>query len=164
MNFRDVEAALHRVHGPGESPQFQLAMLFRLYIHIARALLDRSNEVLKPFDLNRTSFQALMMLHSSADNSLNPSLVCQITGESRATMTRIADELVARGLIRRSPSAHDRRRLVLSIEPAGRRLVRKVLPLLFARANPAFAAFAPAELKQLRTLLEKQMNGLDATR
>ena len=42
---------------------------------------------------------------------------------SKVSMTQIADKLLEKGYITRTPAEHDRRRLVLSITPEGREAI-----------------------------------------
>lgn len=67
--------------------------------------------------------------------------------------TEVADALCERGLVRREPSATDRRATSLVLTPAGQGLLANV-----RAANPAtevFAALTAAERTQLGALLKK---------
>jgi len=164
MLCEQLEEFLRRIHGKDDSARYQMALMFRLYVHIVKGLTEMSAEVLREFDLTPVSFSVLMMLHGSTNHALNPSLACEVTGESRANMTRIGDDLLARGLIERLPSAEDRRRLVLSITTAGVRLVQKILPRLFDRVGPAFADLSAAETKTMLAMLKRQLRAVEDAR
>jgi MarR family transcriptional repressor of emrRAB len=164
MDFQQIEDAIYLLHGPADAAHAADVVLMRLYVHIEKGLSEISNEIFKSFGLNPVSFTALMMLYGTRPEPLNPSLVCEITGESRANMTRISDDLVALGLIQRETSEQDRRRFALTITPAGTRLVRKVLPLLKKRVTPAFAGFDQKEKTRLHALLRKQLLAVEQAR
>jgi len=164
MLCQQLEEFLRRIHGKDESARYQFALMFRLYVHIVKGLTEMSAEVLREFELTPVSFSVLMMLHGSSHHAMNPSLACEMTGESRANMTRIGDDLLARGLIERLPSDEDRRRLVLSITAAGVRLVQKVLPRMYDRIGPAFADFNGAETKSMLTMLKRQLRAIEGVR
>lgn len=164
MDFQQIEDAIYLLHGPADAAHAADVVLLRLYVHIEKGLSEIGNELFKSFGLNPVSFAALMMLYGTRPKALNPSLVCEITGESRANMTRISDELVAQGLIQRQTSEQDRRRFALTITPAGARLVRKLLPLLKQRMAPAFACFDREEKTRLHALLRKQLLAVEQAR
>lgn len=164
MLCQQLEEFLHRIHGKGDSAQYQAALIFRLYVHIVKGLTEISSEVLRDFDLTPVSFSVLMMLHGAREHALNPSLVCEVTGESRANMTRISDDLLSRGLIERIHSEDDRRRLVLTITTAGVRLVQKVLPRLHERSGALFADFSAAETRTMVGLLKRQLRAIEEAR
>jgi MarR family transcriptional repressor of emrRAB len=84
------------------------------------------------------------------------------TAHSPANITRIADGLVGRGLITRLPSAADRRCVTLRITRRGEALVRALLPRVSERARRTFAAFSPAEIRELTALLRRVADGLTA--
>ena len=164
MLCQQLEEFLHRIHGKADSAQYQAALIFRLYVHIVKGLTEISSEVLRDFDLTPVSFSVLMMLHGAREHALNPSLVCEVTGESRANMTRISDDLLSRGLIERVHSDDDRRRLVLTITTAGVRLVQKVLPRLNDRSGALFADFSAAETRTMVGLLKRQLRAIEEAR
>ena len=123
-------------------------------------LVELSNGVLKPMGLSQVSFTTLMVLRAAGSHAVNPSLLCEATGESRANMTRIADDLAEKGLIQRVPSAADRRRLDLTLTADGQRLIRRLLPRLWQRLTPAFQCFDASEKKLLSTLLKRQLKSI----
>lgn len=161
MEFQQIESAI--LNGRlATGANSEDVVLFVLYKHVFKGLMELSNEVLKPAGLSQVSFMTLMALRTAPDNALNPSLLCEISGESRANMTRIGNELVGKGLIQRVPSVADRRRLVLSLTPAGQRLIRRLLPRLWGRLTPAFDVFSAAEKNLLTALLKRQLGVVEA--
>jgi MarR family transcriptional repressor of emrRAB len=81
--------------------------------------------------LGEADFRVLSALFAEHEGGAYPSELCERTGQSPATMSRIGDVLVNRNLITRVLSARDRRRMVLRITDEGEALVRRVLPRLF---------------------------------
>jgi MarR family transcriptional regulator, negative regulator of the multidrug operon emrRAB len=162
--FSEVEEGICRlIKRLPELPK-QEVILTRLYLHVAKALRDVANQVLRPFELNYVSFSTLMMLFGSCDNAINPSKLCDVTGESRTNMTRIVDDLVARGYIKRHPSTDDRRRVVLTLTAKGEDLVRKILPPLWEEQIKIYRRFGADEKKTLEALLKKQLTAIEAAR
>lgn len=54
------------------------------------------------------------------------------TAVDRTTLTRIADQLVARGQVERKTTARDRRQVLLELTPAGREVYLAALAIVFA--------------------------------
>src|SRR3546814_6378563 len=67
---------------------------------------------LKPHKLNHSEFLTLMILYSNPDGSSTPGELCESATQGATNMTRIANALVKRGLITRSASEVDRRRVL----------------------------------------------------
>jgi DNA-binding MarR family transcriptional regulator len=73
----------------------------------------------------------------------------------RGDMVATIDELVERGLVERMPDSADRRRNVVTITPAGRRLLRKLDRLVTRIQDQWLAALSVDERKQLVLLLSR---------
>jgi MarR family transcriptional repressor of emrRAB len=137
-------------------------VLMRLLLMGGSVVADEFERALKPHGLNESDFRTLVVLFSSPQGRAHPGELCQFATQTPTNMTRIADGLVRRGLITRSPSDEDRRRIVLQITPAGQRFVRKLLPLLVPRVRQLFAGFSAADKRHLNRLLHKVVRNLDA--
>lgn len=138
--------------------------LVRLIAHMQRSLEQSCNRVLKPYALNYSGYHALMMLYGSPDFSLTPSELSDATGEKRNNITRICDDLAERRLIAREASTTDRRSVLLALTADGRELVERIQPEMWAPLDATFGDFSSSELKLLRTLLYKQLAGMDKHR
>jgi MarR family transcriptional regulator, organic hydroperoxide resistance regulator len=75
-------------------------------------------------------------------------------------ITALVDDLDARGLARREPAPDDRRVKIIVLTDAGRAVAAEVDEVLSVPPT-AFAALAPAELRQLRDLLDKVLAATD---
>jgi DNA-binding MarR family transcriptional regulator len=75
-------------------------------------------------------------------------------GVDPSYITALVDDLDERGLARREPSPDDRRVKIIVLTDAGRALAEEVDAVLSVPPT-AFAALSPAELRQLRELLDK---------
>jgi DNA-binding MarR family transcriptional regulator len=114
----------------------------------ARRLMDTSHRILKflkneqrrkdvfPHGLRINQFRVLSMLSREQMGACD---MAAHLGISRPAMTVIVEGLVKRGYLSRSPSPSDRRRLDLTLTPAGRRIVedtrRRMLVPLAGRFN-----------------------------
>ena len=72
-----------------------------------------------------------------------------------ASMKRMLDRLVARGLIRRQPSELDRRAIELHLTAAGTDLAQRLPAVYVAVLNQCFAGFSAEEVGFLKSLLQK---------
>ena len=163
-NFCAIEEGIERIARKLKTPAYarEDVVLMRLVTSMARHYDEIVSHVIRPQRLNHVMFKTLLMAFGSPSNELNPSRLSAVTGESRANMTRICDELCERGLIVRHASESDRRRVVISITPAGERMVRKMLPKISIPLQRAHALPSAEEKRQLEMLLKKQLAGLEA--
>lgn len=137
------------------------ARLCRLMLMVGGSLEEELAFKLKPHKLNHSEFLTLMILYSRPDGSSTPGELCEFTHQGATNMTRIANALVKRGLITRSASEEDRRRVLIRITSAGRRFVQKMLPPMFPRVGAMFADFNGTDKRQLSRLLRKLAQNLD---
>lgn len=121
------------------------------------------NHLLAPYRLTGVGYFAMMMLRSTPDNLANPSDLCMVTGETRANMTRICDDLVDKGLLQRVPNPNDRRRVDLSLSAAGVALLETVVPMVRDRADSMFDIFSEEERASLHNLLLRLNQKLEST-
>jgi MarR family transcriptional repressor of emrRAB len=138
-------------------------VLVRLLMLTAGSLLREFESRLNPFGMNDSDFRTLMMLYSSEDGSATPSELCALAEQKPTNMTRIANALAKKDLISRSHATHDRRQVLITITPAGRRFVSKMLPPMFPPLVKHFACFSSAEQKTFEKLLKKLALHIDST-
>jgi DNA-binding MarR family transcriptional regulator len=74
---------------------------------------------------------------------------------SPAAVTLRADGLIAKGFVTREVDPADRRSVLITLTPAGRRLVQRVVGRHVARERELLAALSDRELTQLAGLLRK---------
>jgi len=122
------------------------------------AVLERQ---LKPAGLTEAEFRMLTGLlahdgHASAGD------LCAALAQSPANLTRISDALVQHGYVSRTPDTEDRRRMLLTLLPAGEELVQRLLPQITPEVSAAFAGFTAAEKTQLLEGLKRLLGGIDA--
>jgi MarR family transcriptional repressor of emrRAB len=130
-------------------------LLCRLVLHIGREMTARFEQQIKPFGLAEAEFRVLTTLFSQPEGVAHPSDLCARASQSPANMSRISDTLVARGLITRVSSVHDRRRMVLRITEEGEEFVRQLLPKLHEPLRRMLKNFPEAEQRQLASQLKR---------
>ncbi len=128
---------------------------------VGEPLGDLLDMALEPYGISGVAYVAMMTLFSTPENCCNPSDICMATGEGRSNMTRITDELVKKGLIKRVASEEDRRRIDLSLTEAGIELLRVVVPEVRERNKTIFSALTPEAKLSFEAELIKVKNALE---
>ena len=136
-------------------------LLCRLILDIGREMAARFDQQIKPFGLAEAEFRVLTTLFSQPEGVAHPSDLCARTSQSPANMSRISDALVARGLITRVSSVHDRRRMVFRITEEGAEFVRQLLPKLHLPLRRMLKDFPESEQRQLADQLKRLAAELD---
>ena len=124
-------------------------------------MAERLGRALEPHGLTGLGYITMMALCGRPENLANPSELSDATGETRGNMTRICDELVDKGWMRRVPNADDRRRIDLSLTDAGMALLQQVAPRLRRDADDFYRkTFDRTEKATLQQLLTQLSAGL----
>ena len=150
-----IEAGMKRVALRFPDMPVPEVLLSRLIVNLGRELSVIHDQVLHPRGLSEPDFRVLMVLFSQDDGSAFPSELCARMGQSPANITRISDGLVERGLITRSSSEQDRRRMILRITPQGVRLLHEFLPSMFTAVKDCFSGLAAADVSAVTSLLKR---------
>jgi MarR family transcriptional repressor of emrRAB len=137
------------------------AVLVRLVKHLHKRIHDDANTALKAFGLNHPQYNLLMMLYGTADHALHPSQLAEAAGEKAANITRLTNELCEKGLIERAASEDDRRKLVLTLTPAGLDLIEQLLPSICDLLEQQTQGMSAREQAELERLLKKFLDGFD---
>lgn len=163
-NHAETEERVERAHQRAAGAPLGDIRLALLVKHNARLLSDVLDKALEPYGIGSIGYIAMMTLHSTPDNLANPSEICMLTGETRSNMTRITDELVSKGFIKRISNEEDRRRVDLSLTEAGVELLRVVVPLIREGNATVFSVFSPetkaafeADMLKLKSALESYL-------
>lgn len=138
-----------------------MAAVSNLY-RAASALRNHfERSVLAPHDLTWTGWVVLWVVWIW--NDIEARHVAAEAGISKGTLTGVAGTLEKRGLLRRRTHPDDARRVLLSLTPAGRRLMKALFPLFNAEESRAVGALTPKETQALATSLRKVVMELEAT-
>lgn len=127
----------------------------RLLHQVLRLLADDLEQFFSGHGVSASGWAALMMLYSAPQARANPSLLSADLVQSRTHMTRIADELAGKGLVRREANASDRRRVDLVLTPRGRRFIQRTLPMSWRHYEQVLGAFGETEAGTLERLMRK---------
>ncbi|WP_455357595.1 MarR family winged helix-turn-helix transcriptional regulator, partial [Streptomyces sp. SYSU K217416] len=121
----DQKLAISSARHPG-FPRDQ-AMLARLIKLVHKLFCDHGNQLMRDYGISHPEYNVLMMLDGS-ERGLSPSEISEAASEKSSNVTRLIDQLLAKGLVSREPSAEDRRKLVVRLSPAGEQLIEQVMP------------------------------------
>ena len=160
-DFGPTDQRLRRVKARMPDFAVDAMRLVRMTTHLQKTFRDRTNALLKQYDLADPSYTVLAILYGSVDETASASELSETCHEKPANLTRVCDELVTRGLIVRRPKPGDRRAVMISLSDAGRALVEQVIPQVSSMVAGATADFDPAELRQLSSLYAKLLANLD---
>lgn len=159
--FERVEANVRRLAQSFADLPVTEVLLARAVTMLGRDIHTMLERDLKPSGLAEPEFRLLMALFSHGGSSFAGD-ICAALAQSPANLTRLSDSLVERGLITRNPDLEDRRRMLLTLQPAGEKLVRSLIPIISPEISAAFADFSANEKKQLLASLKRLMAGLDS--
>jgi MarR family transcriptional repressor of emrRAB len=136
-------------------------LLVRMAHHLQKTLRDRSNAALKKYDLGDTHYLVLAILYGSADETSTATELSEACNEKPANLTRVCDELAAKGLVARGPKPGDRRAVMISLSAQGRALIERILPEVSADTTAVYADFTASELAQFASLTARVLRNLD---
>jgi DNA-binding MarR family transcriptional regulator len=115
-------------------------------------LLPQMEALFEDQELTFSQWTTLVALHSgittAGDLAHN---ICHDAG----SLTRLIDQMVERGLVRRERSESDRRVVTLGLTPRGRELVTTLAPRVMHFWNKLLAGFTHAEVDTLIALLTR---------
>jgi MarR family transcriptional repressor of emrRAB len=157
-----VQSTITRLQGRGLPVPADEMLLFRSLVLVGRALSQINDEAIRPTGLAEAEFRVLLQLFSQPDSAGHPGELCAGAAQSPATITRITDTLVARGLISRIHSDLDRRRMILRVTPEGEALVRRIVPAAFDPVKRLFASLDAGDRDCLTQHLQEIAAAFDA--
>jgi MarR family transcriptional regulator, negative regulator of the multidrug operon emrRAB len=134
--------------------------LVRLIKLIYKSLHDDANSLLKPYGINHPEYNLLMMMYGTESGTMSPSELAEAAGEKSANITRLTNHLSDMGLIARAGSIDDRRKVELTLTPAGQALIESFLPDICGLLERQGRQLSDAEQAQLEKLLKKMLDGL----
>ncbi len=154
-SFALIESQIDRVAARMRDAPVQDIVLVRLVKTLSAQLGHHLGQKVRPHGINEVGFRTLTMLYAQLETGVNPSDLSDASGETRTNMTRICDELVRKGLVRRRASKEDRRRIVLELTKKGVALIEKLLPQVWTGVGHVTSALSVSEKNTLERLLKK---------
>lgn len=161
LTFSHYERCIDTVRAQHPDMPRQSVVLVRLAHHVFRALNERLDHFFAAHDLSTSAWAVLMMIYSTPERAITPSEASAAVVQSRTHMTRVADDLVAAGLIERAHDEVDRRRVALRLTASGVELIKRLLPEAWAEYRATLAIFSADEATALETLLRRWLGHLE---
>ncbi len=115
------------------------------------ALIAESLAQLRPA-ISMPQWRVLVL---ASERDCNVSAVAEDLGVHMSNASRACDRLVAAGLLERARAEHDRRHVVLTLTPAGRRLFDRAMDYRRRRLQDAMALMTPDERADLARCLTR---------
>ncbi|WP_129125962.1 MarR family winged helix-turn-helix transcriptional regulator [Geomonas oryzae] len=125
-----------------------------------RQVLDSAFQSLGVTD---AAWRPLLHLHHLGDGIRQKDLAASL-GIEGPSLTRILDQLIAKGLIERSEDASDRRAKLLALSPQGRAMVTEITGKVAALEHDLLSSFGDAEIEQMSSFVERLETRLQETR
>jgi DNA-binding MarR family transcriptional regulator len=139
------------------APEDYLLHLMAATATFREAALDQA---LRPLELNVSRYRVLSALMRCGDSTMSD--LASFVAVDRTTLTRVADSLVAAGLVSRIADDTDRRRVLLSLTDAGRELYRRGAEVFRVSNADVCAGAPPAAMRGLaRTLVKLLKNATE---
>ena len=127
-----AEAERHWAERWGAEPARAMSAITSV-MRAEQILSARLNALLEPLGLTFPRYEALMLLYLSRRGSLPMGTIGARLQVHRTSVTNLIDGLEREGLVSRAPHEHDRRTVLASISPAGRRRAEEATALLNER-------------------------------
>lgn len=131
-------------------------------LRLSRHLMREMEATLASHGLNFASFDVLATLRRTGPPfALSPNDLLGTMMITSGTMTHRVDQLEKAGHVRRRPNPEDGRSVLITLTPAGRTLVDRVLGAHVATQARLVAALGPAERAVLGPLLSAWLAALE---
>ena len=124
-------------------------------------MLDQLEPVVAGSDITITHW--IVMMHLRDGLAINASDLCAQLRHDSGALTRLIDQLEARGLVERERSREDRRAVQLRLTAAGLATLSSLLPKVVDRLNFTLREFTRAEANELTRLLTKLITSLEGS-
>jgi len=111
----------------GDDTAMRLATSIMRVQQLVLAALDAA---VKPFGITFARYEVLVLLSFSQSGSLPLSKVGERLMVHPTSVTNLVDRLEAQGLVARTVDAADRRRILASLTPEGRRVLKRATAVL----------------------------------
>jgi MarR family transcriptional regulator, transcriptional regulator for hemolysin len=152
---------LERARKAGAARAFKLED--HLFFYFSQILARRTraiNAQLRPYGLDYPRWRVLAVLQEHPGATMGQ--LADLTSVDRTTLTRTLGLMEEARLVARQERESDRRSLVISLTPKGRRMFARILPLTLAETDRALTGFSSTEIGALRDRLKKIADNLTA--
>lgn len=132
----------------------ELLAMSRVMVNILAGSLVRADVP----GISAPQFRILDMVYNGVDKPADCARMLDVTPPA---VTSIIDKLVDKGFVERKSEPQDRRRVVLSLTPAGRRAVRRVNDRRAEVLNGILDNMRPADVQKFEISIRAFLEGYD---
>lgn len=118
-------------------------------------VVEKFNEILKPFDLSPEQFNVLRILRGQNGKSTNMCDIQERMIAKTSNTTRLVDKLLIKNLLTREVCPNNRRKMEINITQKGLDLLKELDPLVINHEKSFTKNLTLNELEILNELLEK---------
>ena len=148
-----IEEEIKSTVSLNDSKKIMLNILFTQNL-----IVDKLNEILKPFDLSAEQYNVLRILRGQKGNPANMCIIQERMLAKTSNTTRLVDKLLLKELVTRNVCSENRRKIEVLITPKGLTLLATLDPKIEKHENSFTQNLTTAEIEQLNQLLEKYRN------
>ncbi len=134
-----------------------------LFFYFTQILARRTRAInarLRPYGLDYSRWRVLAVLQEHPGATMGE--LADLTSVDRTTLTRTLGLMEEARLVARQKRESDRRSLVISLTPKGRRMFARILPLTLAETDSALTDFSSEEQGVLKDSLKRMADNLKA--
>jgi DNA-binding MarR family transcriptional regulator len=121
-------------------------------------VIEKFNEVLKPYDLSGEQYNVLRILRGQKGNPANMCVIQERMIAKNSNTTRLIDKLLLKELVTREVCPENRRKIEVLITEKGLHLLEELDPKVLENEKLFASNLNQKELIELNTLLEKYRN------
>jgi len=125
--------------------------------HVSQAFATKLAE----HDITVAEWVVVRSLHGKEPTA--PSQVAQVLGMTKGAITKLADRLIAKGLVLRRASLDDGRAQTLALTPPGSKLVPKLAALADTNDAQFFGELSVADRRHLERILRQMVQRMNMT-
>lgn len=122
-------------------------------------LIAAHDRALVPFGF--TCRQGIMILNCALNEARTPAELARFQDLEGSTVTRMVDRLCKKGLMKRTRDRNDRRRVLLTVTPEGRKALESAVPVAKQVQQFAWQGVTDEEKAALHSLIAKILHNLN---
>jgi DNA-binding MarR family transcriptional regulator len=125
---------------------------------LVNALWESVDRVLEPLDI--TARQGALLVSLQVGEAATTGELARVYGVEMSSVTRMLERMERKGLVRRTRSGDDRRKVMVRVTAAGKRKVKEALPLAAKVAQHTWHNVTAEERATLHRVIDKVMRNL----
>lgn len=141
---------------PKKKRQPDLSRALNAVRRLVRGLRSAAEAIERELSVSAAQLFVLKELSDAPDQSVKD--LAAVTMTTHSTVSQVVSQLVAKGLVTRTPDASDMRRAVLRLTRQGANLVKRSPRVIQADLIDGFAALRPSERRALANGLERWLD------